>query len=56
MFSAATGGSASLATGSDVIFFYGEIAQSEGPVTTTDMGSGEFAETGFGNSGYIHNM
>jgi hypothetical protein len=56
MFSAATGGSASLATGSDVIFFYGEIEQSEGPVTNTDMGSGEFAETGWQYSAYIHNM
>ena len=56
MFSAATGGSASLATGSDTIFFYGEIAQSEGSITTTDMGSGKLATTGYGNSGYIHNM
>ncbi|KUJ19689.1 DUF239-domain-containing protein, partial [Mollisia scopiformis] len=45
-----------LATGSDVIFYYGEIYQSEGPLTTTDMGSGEFAETGSGHSAYIHNM
>jgi hypothetical protein len=56
IFSAATGGSASLATGSDTIFFYGEIAQSEGSITTTDMGSGKLATTGYGNSGYIHNM
>jgi hypothetical protein len=56
MFSAATNGGASLAQQSDVIFFYGELAQSEGPVTTTDMGSGKFGETGFGQSGYIHNM
>ncbi|KAH8647886.1 hypothetical protein BX600DRAFT_475973 [Xylariales sp. PMI_506] len=45
-----------LATGSDVIFYYGEIYQSEGPLTTTDMGSGEFGTTGFGYSAYIHNM
>ncbi|CZR65436.1 uncharacterized protein PAC_15336 [Phialocephala subalpina] len=45
-----------LATGSDVIYYYGEIYQSEGPLTTTDMGSGEFAQTGFGKSAYIHNM
>jgi hypothetical protein len=45
-----------LATGSDSIFYYGEIYQSEGPLTTTDMGSGEFAQTGFGHSAYIHNM
>jgi len=45
-----------LATGSDVIYYYGEIYQSENAETTTDMGSGEFAETGFGHSAYIHNM
>ncbi|EON98440.1 putative carboxyl-terminal proteinase protein [Phaeoacremonium minimum UCRPA7] len=45
-----------LATGSDMIFYYGEIYQSEGPLTTTDMGSGEFGTTGFGHSAYIHNM
>jgi Neprosin len=56
MFSAATNGGASLAQQSDIIAFYGELAQGENPVTTTDMGSGKFAETGFGNSGYIHNM
>ncbi|KAE9364680.1 DUF239-domain-containing protein [Stipitochalara longipes BDJ] len=56
LFSAATKGSASLANQSDTIYYYGEIAQSEGPVTNSDMGSGDFAETGFGNSGYMHNM
>lgn len=45
-----------LATGSDMIFYYGEIAQGEGPLTNTDMGSGEFSQTGFGHSAYIHNM
>jgi hypothetical protein len=46
----------SLATGSDSIFYYGEIFQNEGPLTNTDMGSGEFATTGFGHSAYMHNM
>lgn len=55
LFSAHTSG-VTLATGSDSIYYYGEIYQSEGPVTTTDMGSGEFAEKGFGRSAYIHNM
>lgn len=45
-----------LATGSDEIYYYGEIEQAEGQLTTTDMGSGEFAQTGFGHSAYIHNM
>ncbi|PMD21784.1 hypothetical protein NA56DRAFT_703431 [Hyaloscypha hepaticicola] len=40
--------------GSDTIFFYGEIAQSEESLTTTDMGSGKFATIGCGNSGYIY--
>ncbi|KAF4627827.1 hypothetical protein G7Y89_g10333 [Cudoniella acicularis] len=48
--------SATLEAGSDTIYYYGEIYQSEGPLTTTDMGSGEFAGTGFGHAGYIHNM
>lgn len=47
---------ATLAAGSDAVFFYGEIYQSEGPVTTTDMGSGHFAGTGYGHSAYMHNM
>jgi hypothetical protein len=47
---------ATLATSSDSIFYYGEIYQGEGPLTTTDMGSGEFAEKGSGHSAYIHNM
>lgn len=46
----------SLATGSNVIFFYGEIYNGENALTTTDMGSGNFAETGWQYSGYIHNM
>ena len=45
-----------LATESNEINFYGEIYNSETTETTTDMGSGEFADTGFGYSGYIHNI
>lgn len=51
-----TSGTTSLATGSDTIFYYGEIYQSEGALTTTDMGSGEFGTQGYGKSAYIHNM
>ena len=47
---------ATLAQGSDVIFYYGEIYNSENAMTTTDMGSGEFAAAGSGKSAYIHNM
>lgn len=47
---------ATLADGSDTIFYYGEIYQSESALTTTDMGSGMQGATGFGNAAYIHNM
>jgi len=58
LFSAATRGGPSLANKSDTIYFYGEVAQSEneGPPTNSDMGSGEFAQTGFGYSAYMRNM
>jgi hypothetical protein len=57
LFSAgATSGTVSLETASDNILYYGEIAQSEGPLTTTDMGSGEFGTAGSGQAAYIHNM
>ncbi|POR35190.1 Uncharacterized protein TPAR_04591 [Tolypocladium paradoxum] len=45
-----------LAGGAGRINYYGEIYNSEDEVTTTDMGSGEFPETGFGHSAYLHNM
>jgi hypothetical protein len=45
-----------LESGSSQINFYGEIYQSEDHITTTDMGSGEFPESGFGHSAYIHNI
>jgi hypothetical protein len=57
LFSAgATSGTVSLETASDNILYYGEIYQSEGPLTTTDMGSGEFGTAGSGKAAYIHNM
>jgi hypothetical protein len=45
-----------LAMGSDQINWYGEIYQNDPTLTTTDMGSGEWPETGFGHSAYIHNI
>lgn len=44
-----------LAGGSDGIYFYGEVFNSEDALTTTDMGSGEFAEKGYGKVGYFLN-
>ncbi|WPG98798.1 Hypothetical protein R9X50_00159400 [Acrodontium crateriforme] len=45
-----------LASHSNRINFYGEVYNSETSVTTTDMGSGEFPETGARKSGYIKNI
>lgn len=56
LFSQGVNAADTLADHSDVIDFYGEIYNSETEVTTTDMGSGEFPETGFGKSAYIHNI
>lgn len=41
---------------SDQINFYGEIYNSEDGLTTTDMGSGEFPEAGFGNAAYLRQV
>lgn len=41
---------------SDRINFYGEIFNSETSLTTTDMGSGEFAAGGPGRAAYLHNI
>ena len=41
---------------SDQINFYGEIFNSEDAITTTDMGSGNFPETGFSNSAYMRKL
>ncbi|KAJ6442133.1 glucoamylase [Purpureocillium lavendulum] len=41
---------------SDRIHFYGEIYNSGDDMTTTDMGSGQFAESGWYHSAYQHNI
>ncbi|TQS31417.1 hypothetical protein Golomagni_08299 [Golovinomyces magnicellulatus] len=45
-----------LETLSDSVAWYGEIAQSEDALTTTDMGSGRFAADGKGYAAYIRNI
>ncbi|KAH8895575.1 DUF239-domain-containing protein [Thozetella sp. PMI_491] len=45
-----------LGSGADGIFYYGEIAQLQEPLTATDMGSGEWPSTGYGHSAYIRQM
>lgn len=45
-----------LALGSDKVYFYGEIFQKSGPMTKTDMGSGNFASKGWKYAAYIRNM
>lgn len=45
-----------LETSASSLNWYGEIYNSETAETTTDMGSGELANTGFGHAGYIHNI
>ncbi|KIE03637.1 carboxyl-terminal proteinase, partial [Metarhizium majus ARSEF 297] len=41
---------------SDQINFYGEIYNSEDEMTTTDMGSGEFPDKGFGYAAYLRRI
>lgn len=38
------------------VAWYGEIYQSEGPMTTTDMGSGHFANEGYGKAAFIRQI
>lgn len=45
-----------LAGGSDRINFYGEVFNSGPQMTTTDMGSGQFPEGGFGHAAFLHNI
>ena len=52
----AISGQNTLAQYSNTIFFYGEVYQSEGALTTTDMGSGEFGSREWPWSAYIHNI
>jgi len=56
LFSQGVNAADTLADHSDIIDFYGEIYNSETEMTTTDMGSGEFPEAGFGKSAYLHNI
>lgn len=48
--------SVTLADHANTIDWYGEIYQSEGPMTTTDMGSGHYANEGFGKAAYIRRI
>ncbi|TQV90696.1 hypothetical protein V2A60_006907 [Cordyceps javanica] len=50
------GAAATLADHADAVDWYGEIYQSEGPLTATDMGSGYFADAGYGYAAYIRNI
>lgn len=49
-----------LAANANKISMYGEVTDrntmADQSFTTTDMGSGQYANTGFGRSGYIHNL
>jgi len=56
LFGAGTDAGQSLQTQADNIFYYGEIYDSHPQLTTTDMGSGSFANAGRGQSAYIRNM
>jgi hypothetical protein len=57
LFSAgSTYGTVSLENESNDILYYGMVYQTEDPLTTTDMGSGEFGTAGGGQAAYIHNM
>ena len=56
LFSAGTDAASSLADHASDILFYGEIYNSETDVTTTDMGSGNFPEGGFGQAAYMRNI
>ncbi|KAJ2973127.1 hypothetical protein NUW58_g9020 [Xylaria curta] len=56
LFSQGVNAADTLADHSDIIDFYGEIFNSEEEVTTTDMGSGEWPDAGYGKAAYIHNI
>jgi hypothetical protein len=49
-------GELTLADYSDLIYFYGEVYQTESALTTTDMGSGEFGTSGWPWAAYMHNI
>ncbi|CAI6336915.1 unnamed protein product [Periconia digitata] len=56
LFGAGTDASRSLQQEASHINYYGEIYDSHPQLTRTDMGSGNWPESGFGQSGYIRNM
>ena len=56
LFSQGVDASQTLAAGSNRINFYGEVYNSEDAITTTAMGSGEYAEAGFGHAAFILNI
>lgn len=56
LFSKGVDPASTLADHSSLIDFYGEIYNSGNDLTTTDMGSGLFPESGFGHAAYMHNI
>lgn len=56
LFSQGVDPASTLADHSSLIDFYGEIYNSADALTTTDMGSGQFPEAGFGHAAYMHNI
>jgi hypothetical protein len=48
--------SETLESRADQVNWYGEIYQTGDPETTSDMGSGHFADEGYGKAAYIRNM
>lgn len=56
LFSQKQAASATLSSGADSIAFYGEVTTSRADGTNTDMGSGNYPDTGYGKAGYIRNI
>ncbi|KAK3181611.1 hypothetical protein K4F52_007166 [Lecanicillium sp. MT-2017a] len=56
LFSKGVDSGKTMASFADRIDFYGEVYNSGDAITTTDMGSGEFADKGDKKSAYIRNM
>lgn len=48
--------SSTLQAKANKLAWYGEIAQNEDALTTTNTGSGRFASEGYGYAAYIHNI
>ena len=49
-------GQITLANGSNQIWFYGEVYQTESAMTTSDMGSGNFADLGWEEAAFMYDM